>query len=146
MRVIAVAGKENIAFAEGADDAGCDRLLADVHVQISADFSAAKLALGGLFEAADENHLPQDLGPVGRAYCVDDGSSGLCLLLGHGRGRHLSKKRALRHVGRASARPDGLKSVPTSRSVPRTMKISATAASIAPFTASASEIDQRCAT
>ena len=54
------------------EDAAGDRFLSDVDVQVAADLAAPELALRRFLEAADEDHLPEDVGPLRRAGGVLD--------------------------------------------------------------------------
>ncbi len=83
MRVVAVAGEDESPRHAGRLDAGDDRLLADVDVEIAADLPFPELPLGRFLEPADEDHLPEKVGPLGGTDgLVDDGCGG-CLVLGH---------------------------------------------------------------
>src|ERR1051326_8031259 len=59
--VIAIAGEDDVALLDRGEDSAGDRFLSAVDVQVSADLSFAELALGRFLEAADEDHLPQDV-------------------------------------------------------------------------------------
>src|SRR5207302_5734076 len=65
--VIAIAGEEDVLLLQRRDDAAGHRFLAAVDVQVSADLALAELTLGGLLEAANEDHLPEDVSPLRRA-------------------------------------------------------------------------------
>jgi hypothetical protein len=65
--MIAIAAEDDVVLLQRADDPGGDRLLADVHMKVPADLPPPERRLGRLFEAADEDHLPEDLGPFRRA-------------------------------------------------------------------------------
>ena len=58
MRMIPIGSKEDVIRPDRAQEAGGHRLLAAVDVQIPPDLAAAKLALGFIFKAAGQYHLP----------------------------------------------------------------------------------------
>ena len=81
--VIAIAAEDDVVFVERAEDAGGDRLLADVDVEVAADLALAELALGRLFEAADEDHLLEQVGPLRRTGRIGDRGTAFFLCFSH---------------------------------------------------------------
>jgi len=81
--VIAIAAVHEIAFFERRHDARTDGLLADVNVEVTADPALAELALGRLLKAADEDHLPQQVGPFRSAGRIGDRGSAFFLRFCH---------------------------------------------------------------
>ena len=82
--VIAIAAEDDVVVVQRAEDAGGDRLLADVDVEIPADLALTELALGGFLEAADEDHLPEQVAPFRRARRIGDrGTAGFFLCFCH---------------------------------------------------------------
>src|SRR5438094_10061769 len=92
--VIAIAGEDHVAFADGGEDSAGDRFLSAVDVEVAANLAAPELALRRLFETADEDHLLEDVLPLRRASGVVD--RGGCLLF------------HFRHHNRPCTRPAGM--------------------------------------
>ena len=75
--MIAIAGEDDVVFPDRREDAAGDGFLPAVDVEIAADLAAPELALRRLFEAADEDHLLEDVLPLRRTCGVVD--RGSCL-------------------------------------------------------------------
>ena len=83
MGVVAVAGENDVVIAQRADHTADHRFLPAVDVEITADLAAPKLALRRFLETADEDHLAQDVVPLGRTGRLIEGGGCLFFLPGH---------------------------------------------------------------
>src|SRR5688572_11005298 len=81
--VIAIAAEDGVARFERADDAGGDGLLADVDVKVPADLAPPERGLRRFLEAADEDHLPEELGPLRRTGGIGDSGTAFFLWFWH---------------------------------------------------------------